>query len=102
MEDDSKKTTGPTGTVPINVGILAPCNQYRSCKMPDQALGGQFIVERMGHTYWAGTIFCLRCKHHNPVDLFESKGSDIIAKDPQAEQLVGVEAADIIKILGAP
>ncbi len=99
MEDNSKAAAGSTGTVPIDVGILAPCDKYRDCKMPDQALGGQFIVERMGHTYWAGTIFCLRCKHHNPVDLFEAKGSDLVAKDPQAEVLVGVEATDIIKIL---
>ena len=100
MEDNSKNATRPTGAVPVNVGILAPCKDYRDCKMPDIALGGQFIVERMGHTYWAGTIFCLRCKRHDPVDLFEAKGSDIAAKDPQAEQLVGVEATDIIKILG--
>lgn len=99
MEDDSKATVRPTGKVPIDIGILAPCDKYRDCKMPDQALGGQFIVERMGYTYWAGTIFCLRCKHHSPVDLFESKDSDIIAKDPQAEQLIGVKATDIIKIL---
>lgn len=100
MEEGSKATSGPTGSVPVNVGILAPCKDYRDCKMPDVALGGQFIVERMGHTYWAGTIFCLRCKHHIPVDLFEAKGSELIVKDPQAEQLVGVEAQDIVKILG--
>ncbi len=100
MEQGSKTSTGPTGSVPVNVGILAPCKGYRACKMPDAALGGQFIVERMGHTYWAGTIFCLRCKHHTPVDLFEAKESELIVKDPQAEQLVGAEVQDIIKILG--
>ena len=100
MENEGGNPTRPTGTVPINVGIIAPCDKYRDCKMPNQALGGQFIIERMGHTYWGGTIFCLRCKHHKPVDLFEAEGSDLIVKDPQAEQLVGVEAQDIIKILG--
>ncbi len=93
------KETGPTGAVPIDVGILAPCDKYRNCKMPNLALGGQFIIERMGYTYWGGTIFCLLCKHHKPVDLFEEEGTDLKVKDPQAEQLVDVQASDILKIL---
>ena len=100
MEQGSKTAPGPTGAVPISIGIIAPCARYKHCKIPDTALGGQFILERMGHTYWIGTIFCLCCKHHNPADLFESKESDIVAPDPQAEKLVGIDATDIVKILG--
>ncbi len=100
MEQSRKTSTGPTGAVPVKVGIIAPCDKYRDCKIPDTALGGQFILERMGHTYWIGTIFCLCCKHHKPADLFEAKGSELIVPDPQAEQLIGVEVTDIVKILG--
>lgn len=99
MENKGGNPIGPTGTVPINVGILAPCEKWRDCKMPNLALGGQFIIERMGHTYWGGTIFCLRCSHHRPIDLFEAEGTDLEIKDPQAEQLVGVQPADLLKIL---
>jgi hypothetical protein len=75
----------------IDVGVLAPCTKWRDCKIPRTMIGGQFVVERLGYSYWAGTVFCLRCSHHTPVDLFEDKDSKVVAKDPQAEQIVGVD-----------
>jgi hypothetical protein len=54
-------------------------------------IGGQFIVERMGHSYWAGTVFCMRCSHHTPVDLFEDKDSKIVAPDEQADKIIGID-----------
>lgn len=75
----------------IDVGVLAPCPKWRDCKMPRQAISGQFVIERMGHSYWAGTVFCLRCSHHVPVDLFEEKDSKVVAKDPQAEKIIGID-----------
>jgi len=83
----------------IDIGVLAPCSRWRTCKMPRVALGGQFIVERMGNTYWAGTIFCLRCKHHVSLDLFESKDSKVVAPDPQAEQIIGPDENKILEAL---
>lgn len=85
----------------IDVGVLAPCTKWRKCKLPKTALGGQFVIERMGYTYWAGTIFCLRCKHHTPIDLFEDIDTDLIMNDPQADQIVGVDDKLVLeKVLG--
>lgn len=75
----------------IDVGVLAPCPKWRDCKIPRTMIGGQFIVERMGHSYWAGTVFCMRCSHHVPVDLFEDKDSKIVAPDEQAEKIIGID-----------
>lgn len=83
----------------IDVGVIAPCDKWRNCKIPKTAIGGQFVVERMGHAYWSGTVFCLRCKHHKPADLFEDKDTDFIMKDPQADQIVGVDEEIILEAL---
>jgi hypothetical protein len=83
----------------IDVGVLAPCTKWRECKIPRTMIGGQFIVERMGHSYWAGTVFCLRCSHHIPVDLFEDKDSKIVAPDKQAEQIIGPNEEVILEAI---
>jgi len=83
----------------IDVGILAPCTKWRTCKIPVTMIGGQFIVERKGHSYWAGTVFCMRCSHHVPVDLFEDKDSEIVAPDPQAEQIIGIDENTILEAI---
>lgn len=89
-------------TVSVEIGILAPCPEWRSCKMPRTALGGQFVIERMGNTYWAGTIFCLRCSKHTPVDLFEDKESNLVMRDPQADQVIGPDEKEIVEALIQP
>jgi hypothetical protein len=86
--------TTDASKIHIDIGVIAPCDKYRRCKIANSQTG-QIMLERMGYTYWVGTFWCLRCKHLKQIDLFEDIDHQLCVRDPQAESLVGVVPSEI-------
>lgn len=56
---------------------------------------GSMIIEHKGYVYFIGNMLCFRCTHLKKIDMFEDLTSKIIARHPDAEEVVGVTPGDL-------